>query len=91
MFIVSRLSVTPHGKKPHQALGWRMLIAYNPSLLPGRTRHFSYRLTVVNQLSENLSLIQGNSYQHSLINWFIFLIGLCVLCQWFRSVLKFKY
>uniref|UniRef100_A0A0D3DU60 MATH domain-containing protein n=2 Tax=Brassica oleracea var. oleracea TaxID=109376 RepID=A0A0D3DU60_BRAOL len=53
-----RLSVTPHGKKPHQALGWRMLIAYNPSLLPGRTRHFSYRLTVVNQLSENLSLIQ---------------------------------
>ncbi|CAN6898713.1 unnamed protein product, partial [Brassica oleracea] len=51
-------AITPHGKKPHQALRWRMLIAYNPSLLPGRTRHFSYRLTVVNQLSENLSLIQ---------------------------------
>ncbi|CAG7865896.1 unnamed protein product [Brassica rapa] len=53
-----RLSVTPHGKKPHQFLGWRMLIAYNPSLLPGRTRHFSYRLTVVNQLSEKPSFIQ---------------------------------
>ncbi|KAG2258435.1 hypothetical protein Bca52824_077729 [Brassica carinata] len=35
-----RLSVTPHGKKPHQALGWRMLIAYNPSLLPGQGPHW---------------------------------------------------
>ncbi|CAH8392485.1 unnamed protein product [Eruca vesicaria subsp. sativa] len=53
-----RLSVTPYGNNP-QYFGFRMLIAYDPSLPPGIKRHFSYRLTIVNPRSENQSIILG--------------------------------
>lgn len=53
MYICSRLST---------ALSLFMVIAYNPSLPPELRRFVTYRLTVVNQVSEKLSIAEGDSY-----------------------------